>query len=216
MSEVFVSSPSLSDKLFDRIETALDNVGYNTVGFDWDASDGESTIGDLKSTMGSCDMCFVFPAVGVHSQNDGSIERQIAETTIAGSLDVPVAIFKQEGEDHQINFLHFDMFVSYDRESLPIQLQEQIEEVKETQGHEGLGLVGGGLLGLATIGTGGAALVGAMLGGALLAGGEQKAVVGCPNCKMNFGYWGEDDEFICPHCHTEMDSQLNAVDESEY
>lgn len=212
--KVYISKSARDDELFDRIESALDNVGYNSISFDWGSSQSEYDIENLNSKMKSCDACFVFPSPDNWAQDD-SLERLIAETTVAASLDLPIAIFKEEGDDYEINFLNFDILVSYDRESLPLQLQEQIKEVKETQGHEGLGLLGGGLLGLAAIGTGGAALIGALLGGAMLVGKEQKALVRCPDCEWTFGYWGQTCDFRCLHCHTEMDSHSHMVEEDK-
>lgn len=209
--KVFISHSRRDEALVDRIDRALDLVGYDTLIYEWeDIPDEEPDREVIKRKMSECDACFVFPTPTVRDQ-DVTPAWLISESSIAGDQNIPTAIFKEEGDSYEINFPYFDILVAYDRAELPLQLQERIEELMDAQGNEGAGAIGGGLLGAAAIGTGGAALVGAFLGAALSSGGETAPQVQCPACGWAFTYWGDKDEFRCPHCHTEMNSESHAI-----
>ncbi|MFB6236546.1 MAG: hypothetical protein ABEH81_09660 [Halopenitus sp.] len=211
--KAFISHSRHDEQLVDRIDRALDLVGYDTLIYEWeDIPDEEPDREVIKRKMSECDACFVFPTSTVRDQQV-TPAWLIAESSIAGDQNIPTAIFKEEGDSYEINFPYFDVLVVYDSADLPLQLQEGIEELMEAQGDEAAGAIGGGILGAATIGTGGAALVGALLGAALSSGGDKAPQVQCPACEWAFTYWGDTDEFNCPHCHTPMDSNSHSIGE---
>lgn len=210
-SKVLISGLDERNELYPRINKALSNVGYDTVSFDWKRGRTKTMAKDLKWEVKECDACFAFSASET-KQNGEFSEHVLAETTLASSLDIPVVLFNEKGEEFNTHFPFFNVYVSFTPEDLPLQLQEQVEEVEERKGHEGVGLVGGGLLGLAAVGTGGAALVGALIGGALLSGKEQKSLVECPSCDMVYGYWGTETSFDCPQCHYEVVPHTDSVE----
>lgn len=209
--KVFISHSRRDEQLVDRIDRSLDQVGYDTLIYEWeDIPDEEPDREAIKQKMSECDACFVFPTPTVREQ-EVTPAWLIAESSIAGDQDIPTAIFKEQGDSYEINFPYFDILVVYDRDELPLQLQERIEELMESQGNEVAGAIGGGMLGAAAVGSGGAALVGALIGAALSSGDDTAPRVRCPACEWTFTYWGNGDEFSCPHCHTPMDSEAHAI-----
>jgi hypothetical protein len=213
--KVFISHSRRDEELVDRIDRALDMVGYDTLVYEWESIPEEEPDREaIKQKMSECDACFVFPTPTVREQKV-TPAWLIAESSIAGDQNIPTAIFKEQGDSYEINFPYFDILVAYDRAELPLQLQERIEELMNAQGNEAAGAIGGGLLGVAAVGTGGAALVGALIGAAMSSSSDTAPQVQCPACECAFTYWGDSDEFHCPHCHTEMDSTSHAIGEDD-
>lgn len=213
--KVFISHSRRDEELVDRIDRALDLVGYDTLIYEWeDIPDEEPDRDAIKRKMSECDACFVFPTPTVRGQ-EVTPAWLIAESSIAGDQNIPTAVFKEEGDSYEINFPYFDILVVYDRAELPLQLQERINELMKAQGNEAAGAIGGGLLGAAAIGTGGAALVGALLGAALSSGDDTAPQVQCPACECAFTFWGDSDAFRCPHCHTAMESASHSLGDED-
>lgn len=213
--KVFISHSRRDEELVARIDRALDIVDYDTLIYEWEEVPEEEPDREaIKQSMSECDACFVFPTPVARKQKV-TPAWLIAESSIAGDQNIPTAIFKEEGDSYEVPFPYFDILVVYDRADLPIQLQERIEELMDAQGNEAAGAIGGGLLGAAAVGTGGAALAGAFIGAALSSGSDTAPQVQCPACDRAFTYWGDSDEFCCPHCHTEMDSNSHAIGEED-
>lgn len=214
-AKVFISHSRRDEDLVDRIDRALDMIGYETLIYEWeDIPDEEPDRDAIKAKMSECDACFVFPTPTVRQQ-PVTPAWLIAESSIAGDQNIPTVIFKEEGDDYEINFPYFDILAVYDRAELPLQLQERMEELMDAQGDEAGGAVAGGLLGAAAVGTGGAALVGALLGAALSQGDDTAPQVQCPACEWAFTYWGDPEQFQCPHCHTPMERETHTIGDAE-
>jgi hypothetical protein len=211
--KVFVSHSSQDENLVSKIDRALEIVDFDTVIYEWEevpehVEDDEEIINKMKE----CDACFVFPTPTVRNR-EVTPAWLIAESAIARTQNIPTVVFKEAGDNYEINFPYFHALVVYDREELVLEIQERMEAFAQAGGEQAAGALAGGALAAATIGSGGAALVGALLGATLAEEEDETApTVRCPKCNKGFAYWGKWSSFNCPHCHTPMNEDQNSME----
>ncbi|MCF2166220.1 toll/interleukin-1 receptor domain-containing protein [Halobacterium salinarum] len=203
--KVFVSHSREDEDLVNRIDRALKIVDYDTLVYEWEeVGDHVEDDEEIIRKMRECSACFVFPTPTVQGRSV-TPAWLIAESTIARVQNTPTVVFKEEGDDYEINFPYFHALVVYNREELALEIQERMQALSQVGGESAAGAVTGGLAAAAVVGTGGAALLGGLLGAALADEEDGTApTVRCPECNKSFAYWGTPSSFNCPHCHTPM------------
>ena len=213
--KVFVSHSSEDEDLVNRIDRALDIVDFDTLVYEWeDVTEHVEDDEEIINKMKECDACFVFPTPTVRNRTV-TPAWLIAESAIARTQNIPTVVFKEAGDDYQINFPYFHALVVYDRAELVLEIQERMNAFAQAGGEQATGALAGGALAAATIGSGGAALVGALLGAAFANEEDETApTVRCSRCQKAFAYWGGLDSFKCPHCHTSMNENDHSIEPS--
>lgn len=208
MSDIFISHSRDNEDLIDRIERALNHVGYNAVIFEQeDVRENESDREAIIRLMRSCMSCFVFPTPEARSSTITS-SWLISESTIAQEKNIPTVIFKERTDIYGINFPYFNTLVVYDEHDLPLDLQDIAEDAAQTSEDEGaiLGGIGAGLI----FGPGGI-LPGVILGALLSGETEESNRVECHACGHIFTYIGKPEQFKCPHCHSSLNASRDSI-----
>ncbi|WP_136601539.1 hypothetical protein [Salinigranum halophilum] len=202
-----------------RIDAALRIIDFETVVYEEAKKELPERNQDedaIIRIMEGCDACFIFPTLTAQDQ-DKTPEWLIAESTIARVVKIPSVIFQEQGVEQNISFPFFDALVVYDEADLPIKLQERMKAFADRRNWDERDTCQ--KMAQALFANAHGLSIDNFIIDPLVAEYEDKtgiveggSLIKCVSpCDKKFLYWGENDAFTCPHCHSKLHENTNRI-----